>query len=81
LKAKTRGARLERVKVRLSGASCASCVGPVRRNLERIRGIKWVGFNPVLDLIMVDYDPVMIDTPEIISVIEKAGFKPIPSVY
>jgi len=49
--------------------------------LEKIKGIEWVGFNPVLDLIIVDYDPALIDTPEIMSAIEKAGFKPSPNVY
>jgi copper chaperone CopZ len=81
LETKTHSGRLERVKLRLIGASCASCVNPVRRNLEKMRGIEWVGFNPVLDLIIVDYDPALIDTSEIISAIEKAGFKPTPSIY
>ncbi len=81
METKTHGTRLERVKLRLIGASCASCVNPVRRNLEKIKGIEWVGFNPVLDLIIVDYDPALIDTPEIMSAIEKAGFKPSPNVY
>ena len=75
---KTHGNRGERVKLRLIGASCASCVSPLKRNLERIRGIEWVGFNPILDLIMVDYDPALIDTSEIMLAIERAGFKPSP---
>lgn len=57
METKTHGTRLkhvERVKLRLIEASCASCVSPIRRKLERIRGIEWVGFNPVLDLIIVD---------------------------
>jgi hypothetical protein len=49
--------------------------------MEKMKGIEWVGFNPVLDLIIVDYDPALIDTPEIMSVIEKIGFKPIPNAY
>jgi P-type Cu+ transporter len=81
LETKTHGTRLERVKLRLMGESCASCVSPLRRNLEKMKGIEWVGFNPVLDLIIVDYDPALIDTPEIMSVIEKTGFKPIPNAY
>lgn len=81
METKTHGTRLERVKVRVIGASCARCVSPLRRNLEKIRGIEWVGFNPVLDVIIVDYDPALIDTPEIISAIEKTGFRPSPNVY
>lgn len=72
--------RLDRVKLRLIEASCASCASPLQRKLERIKGIEWVGFNPVLDLIIVDYDPSLIDAPEIMSAIEKAGFKPSPNV-
>jgi P-type Cu+ transporter len=79
LETKTHGTRLERVKLKLIGASCSSCVSPVKRNLEKIRGIEWVGFNPVLDLIIVDYNPALIDTPEIMSAIERAGFKPVPN--
>jgi len=46
--------------------------------LEKIKGIEWVGFNPVLDLIIVDYDPALIDAPEITSAIEKGWIQTKP---
>jgi copper chaperone CopZ len=49
--------------------------------LEKIRGVEWVGVNPVLDLIIVDYDPHIIDGAKIISEVERAGFKPTPNHY
>ncbi len=46
----------------------------IRRQLEKVKGVEWVGANPVLDLIFVDYDPDLIDTDEILQVVKRSGY-------
>ena len=50
--------RITRLRLRIVGASCSTCVIPVRRALERTTGVKRVGANVMLDLILIDYDPI-----------------------
>jgi copper chaperone CopZ len=71
----TRGTQLARLKLRLVDASCSSCVPGIRRELEKLRGIEWVGANPILDLIFVDYDPSLVDPEEIFMVVARTGYK------
>lgn len=57
------------------GVSCASCIIPVRRALQKAKGIRSVGANYMLDLILVDYEPTLTTEEEIIRIIERAGYK------
>ncbi len=75
MEGKTTGRLVERLRLRLVDASCATCVVPVRRVLERVIGVEWVCANPVLNLIFVDYDPRLTDPDHIISEVEKTGYK------
>ncbi len=72
---KTRSKRLDRLKLRLVEASCATCAPSIRRELEKVKGVEWVGVNPILDLILVDYDPDLLDIDEILWVIRRSGYK------
>ncbi len=74
MEGKTTGKLVERLRLRLVDASCATCVVPVRRALERVIGVEWVSANPVLDLIFVDYDPRLTDPDHIISEVKKTGY-------
>ena len=60
------------------GVPCATCVLPIRRTLERTPGIKTVGANYVADLILVDYDPIIIDENRILAVIRSTGYRAVP---
>lgn len=66
--------QLDRLKLRLVDASCATCLPGIRRELEKVRGVEWVLANPVLDLIFVDYDPSLVGPEEILSAIKRSGF-------
>ncbi|HEY5620255.1 MAG TPA: heavy-metal-associated domain-containing protein [Candidatus Bathyarchaeia archaeon] len=70
----TQSRHLDRLKLRLVEGSCATCVPAIRRQLEKVKGVEWVGANPVLDLIFVDYDPDLIDTDEILQVVKRSGY-------
>ncbi len=74
MEGKTTGKLVERLRLRLVDASCATCVVPVRRALERVIGVEWVSANPVLDLIFVVYDPRLTDPDHIISEVKKTGY-------
>lgn len=66
--------QIDRLKLRLVDASCATCLPGIKRELEKVRGVEWVHANPVLDLIFVDYDPSLVGPEEILSVIKRSGF-------
>ena len=67
-----------RLKLRIVGVSCATCIIPIRKSLERIVGVKWVGANVVLDLILVDYDSDLTDKASIVAAVKITGYDAIP---
>ncbi len=71
--------QVKRIRLRIVGVPCASCVIPIRKKLERTPGIKWIGANVMLDLLLVDYEPTTITPDEIIAVIKKAGYTAVPT--
>jgi copper chaperone CopZ len=50
---------------------------PVRRALEKAEGVKSVGSNYMMDLILVDYDEKATDEAEIVALIKKVGYEAI----
>ncbi len=68
----------ERVRLRVLGVPCATCIIPIRRALEKTAGVSRVAANYVADLIIVDYDTSLIGEVEILKVINKVGYKAIP---
>ena len=71
--------KIKRLRLRIVGASCSTCVIPVRRALERTTGVKRVGANVMLDLILVDYDTETIDVNKIVEAVKKAGYTAVPA--
>jgi copper chaperone CopZ len=67
-----------RASLRIVGASCATCIVPVRRVLERLDGVEKVGINYVADLLLVDYDPAKVGLAEIVDAIKSVGYQAIP---
>ena len=56
---------------------CSTCILPVRRALEKAEGVKSVGSNYMMDLILVDYDEKATDEAEIVALIKKVGYEAI----
>ncbi len=73
------GQSSRRLRLRIIGASCSTCLIPVRKALERTKGVRTVGANVMLDLILVNYDPKVIGADEIIRVIKKTGYTAVPA--
>jgi copper chaperone CopZ len=65
---------MRRVRLRVIGAPCSTCIIPIRKALEKTSGVKSVGANYVADLILVDYDENVIDKAAILAMIKKAGY-------
>ncbi len=68
-----------RLRLRIIGASCSTCIIPVRKALERTKGVITVGVNVMLDLILVDYDPKIVGVDQIIGAIKRIGYTAVPT--
>jgi len=60
------GCLLQSARLRIVGVHCSICILPVRRVLEKAEGVKSVGANYMMDLILVDYDEKVTDEAEIV---------------
>jgi copper chaperone CopZ len=65
---------LQKVRLRLVGVHCSTCIIPVRRALEKAEGIKSVGANYMTDMILVGYDEKVISEAAIVALIKKVGY-------
>ncbi len=68
----------QRLRLTLVGASCATCIIPIRKALEKTKGIESIGANYVADLILIDFDPKLLTVPEIVSIIKDTGYEAVP---
>jgi copper chaperone CopZ len=71
------GCPLQRVRLRIVGVHCSTCIIPVRRALEKAEGVKSVGANYMTDLILVGYDEKVTNEAEIVALIKKVGYEAI----
>lgn len=69
---------IERLRLRIIGVSCATCIIPIRKQFEKTNGVKSVGANYVTDLLLVDYDSKIITKSEIVQIIKNIGYEAIP---
>ena len=67
---------MQRARLKIVGVHCSACIVPVRRALEKAEGVKSVGANYVMDLILVDYDERVTNEVEILALI-KVGYEAI----
>jgi len=65
---------MTRIRLRIIGAPCSTCIIPIRKALEKANGVRSVGANYVADLILVDYDENLIDRATILAIIKEAGY-------
>ena len=68
---------MKRARLRIVGVHCSTCILPVRRILEEADGVKLVGANYMMDLILVDYDEKVTNQDEIVALIKKVGYEAI----
>lgn len=70
----------QRLRLTIVGASCATCVIPIRKALEKTEGVESIGANYVADLILIDFDPKLVTIPEIVSIIKDTGYEAVPRI-
>ena len=70
----------QRLRLTIVGASCATCIIPIRKALEKTEGVTSIGANYVADLILVDFDPKLVTIPEIVSIIKDTGYEAVPRI-
>ena len=68
---------MQRARLRIVGVHCSTCIVPVRRALEKAEGVRSVGVNYMMDLILVDYDEKVTNEAEIVALIKKVGYEAI----
>lgn len=68
---------MKRVRLRIVGMHCSTCILPVRRALEKADGVKSVRANYMTDMIIVDYEEKVTNEDEIVALIKKVGYKAI----
>ncbi|MFC1754385.1 cation transporter [Thermoproteota archaeon] len=69
---------IEKLRLRIIGVSCATCIISIRKKLEKTNGVKSVGFNYITDFFVVYYNPKIISKTKIIQQIKKVGYDAIP---
>ena len=64
-----------RVKLRISGMTCAMCTQTVERTLGDLEGVKGVDVNLATESAVVDFDPVSIDPTAMEEAVREAGYQ------
>ena len=71
--------KTKKIQFSVSSISCVACTPAFRKGLQRTAGVRGVSELPMLNKVVVEFDPCATDEArvreEIYSVAEKAGFK------
>jgi copper chaperone len=66
---------IERAFFKMFGMYCISCKPIVEKQLKDEKGIKKIYINYLIDSVVIDYDPLLINKDEIKKRLEKSGYK------
>lgn len=67
--------------LRAEGFSCPSCVSKIEKQVGRIKGVEDVTVHFSSGRIEVDHDSEQAPVADLVSAIEKAGYKATPSAF
>ena len=67
----------KRVTFQLLDVDCPSCIGDVRKILERQVGVVNLHINQMLNIFYIDYEPEKITEEELGELMKKTGYKPV----
>jgi len=65
---------ISEIELKISGMTCAACVARIEKNLKKTQGIVDVSVNLVTETAKVKFIDSIIDTNQIIKIIEKTGY-------
>lgn len=66
--------KLKIVVLPVTGMTCANCVATVERNINKLDGVNKTVVNLVTERATVNYNPEMVDLPQIIAKVKRAGY-------
>lgn len=66
------------LRLRIPGMDCYSCSLVIRKIVTKAPGVVDVGINYMMDLVYVNHDPRLIDENQILELVRKSGYEPIP---
>ncbi|MDZ7641277.1 MAG: heavy metal translocating P-type ATPase [Desulfurivibrio sp.] len=75
---RTAAGKGQRLELRISGMSCASCVGRIEKVVSRRPGVFSVAVNLATEKARIDYDPQQLGPAELITAIQELGFQAAP---
>lgn len=67
--------------LRAEGFSCPSCVAKIEKQVGRIKGVEEVTVHFSSGRIEVDHDAGLAPVADLVSAVEKAGYKAVPSAF
>lgn len=65
---------MEKLKFDISGMTCSSCASHVNRAVSKLKGVKNVNVNLLLNNMEVEFDNKILKSDDIIQAVEKAGY-------
>lgn len=65
---------MEKLKFDISGMTCSSCASHVNRAVSKLKGVKNVNVNLLLNNMKVEFDNKILKSDDIIQAVEKAGY-------
>lgn len=66
---------MEKIALNISGMHCASCAGNIEGVLRKISGVKRAQVNFALEKAQIEFEPDKLSVQDLITAIEKAGYK------
>lgn len=67
--------------LRTEGFSCPSCVAKIEKQVGRIKGVEDVTVHFSSGRIEIDHDAQQARVADLVSAVEKAGYKAVPSAF
>ncbi|MGL4547289.1 heavy metal translocating P-type ATPase [Eubacterium aggregans] len=71
---------MEKERFDITGMTCSSCSSRVEKAVGDLEGVETAAVNLLTNSMVVDYNPDAVDTQEIVSSVEKAGYGAAPVV-
>ena len=65
---------MEKLKFDISGMTCSSCASHVNRAVSKLKGVKNVNVNLLLNNMEVEFDNKILKSDDIIQAVEEAGY-------
>ena len=73
--------KIDKKMFKVSGMSCASCVGKIEKSLQKVSGVKSANVNFATEQATVEYDPIVVTEEQITQAVTAAGYELVDLSY